>query len=67
MVWHYMGWWPILFWLLIIGGLSYLFWVYTKRGSYTRDDPIEVARRRLASGEITEEEYDRIVRRLKEG
>ena len=67
MMWHYMGWWAVFFWVLVIVGLSYLFWLYRPRRGYAGDDPIQVARRRYARGEITEEEYDKIVKKIREG
>ena len=50
------------FWFLIIAGLGYLFWASYRPSThrYIRDDPVEVARTRLARGEITLEEFERI-------
>jgi uncharacterized membrane protein len=74
MMWHYMGWWAILFWVLVIGGLAYLFWLYRPRGGYRpieeyrpQEDPVELARLRYARGEISEEEFDKIVKKIREG
>ena len=66
MMWPYMGGWVIVFWALIICGLAYLFWLYRPRGGYSQADPYELARMRYASGEITEEEYERIIQKLRE-
>ena len=51
--------------LLLMGGGMYFFmwWSRSNRfGSYQRydEDPLEVARMRLAKGEITPEEYEEI-------
>ena len=67
MMWQYMGWWAVFFWVLVIGGLSYFFWLYRPKRGYDGEDPIQVARRRFARGEITEEEYDKIVKKIREG
>ena len=51
-------WW--LFWLLGIGGLFWLMSARSRRGRSTRrDDALDTLRRRYASGEIDEEEYER--------
>ena len=62
-----MGWWMLfggVFWILFIGALVYLFSSAFDRGTGNRqarvDTPLEVAKRRLAAGEISHEEYERI-------
>lgn len=62
-----MGWWMIfggVFWLLFIGALVYLFSSVVDRATGTpvgrSQTPIEVAQRRLAAGELSHEEYERI-------
>ncbi len=69
----------LLFWLLVIAGLVLLVvWVVRATGPGTHadggrpasppappaDDAVSIARRRLASGEITTEEYETLVRVL---
>ncbi len=68
--------WMVLFWGLVIAGIVWLVRVLTEpRGaapgsaappSATPADPLTLLKRRLAAGEITEEEYDRLRRRLQE-
>ncbi len=50
------------FWLLVIVGFGYLFYTTSIPRTYRRrsEDPIEVARMRLARGEITTEEFEKI-------
>ncbi len=62
-----MGWWMLfggVFWVLFIGTLVYLFASTLGRspgGTQGRSEtPLEVAKRRLAAGEISHEEYERI-------
>jgi len=60
--WPHMMWGGMWFWPLIIAGLAYLFWMsFRPRTRRIRhEDPVEVARMRLARGEITPEEFERI-------
>jgi len=62
-----MGWWMLfggVFWLLFIGALVYLFWSAFDRGAGNppgrSETPLEIAKRRLATGEISHEEYEQI-------
>ena len=62
-----MGWWMLfggVFWLLLIGALVYLFSNVVDRETETpagrSETPLEVAKRRLAAGEISHEDYERI-------
>jgi uncharacterized membrane protein len=52
-----------IFWLFLIG-CGWLLWDYRprhyRRRIYEREDPVEVARMRLARGEITIEEFEKI-------
>jgi putative membrane protein len=59
----------MIYWLLILGVLAYFMWLYfrPRRPSSRKEEPLEVAKRRLAKGEITPEEYEDIKRRIKEG
>jgi putative membrane protein len=70
-MWHDMwggGMWMM--WLLILLGLAFLAAIYffamqsRKRGPYQRKDELQVARERLARGEITTEEFDEVKKRL---
>ena len=61
--------WMMWIWVLVFGGMCY--WGYSwyrgprRYGSYpSRSDPLEVARERLARGEITTAEYDEIIKKL---
>lgn len=62
-----MGWWMLfggVFWILFIGAMVYLFSSASDRGTGNpqarSETPLEVAQRRLAAGEISHEEYERI-------
>lgn len=62
-MWNFWGMgWGMWFWLLLLVGIVYLLYVSTRTRTYgyRRKDPLEVARLRLARGEITTEEYERI-------
>lgn len=50
------GFWGVFLWLLysLVGGVK-------KRSGTDAGNPEEIARRRFASGEITQEEFDRII------
>ena len=58
-------------WPLILFGCGYLFWFGYPQRRYrryrtSRVDPMEIARRRLASGEISSSEFEEIKRTLQE-
>ncbi|MFN0145625.1 MAG: SHOCT domain-containing protein [Dehalococcoidia bacterium] len=62
-----MGWWMLfgsVFWVVFIGALVYLFASTFGRGTETSErrseTPQEIAKRRLAAGEISHEEYERL-------
>jgi uncharacterized membrane protein len=68
------GYWPMgwmmWIWVFIIGGLCYWGWGWFKPRRYRRydsypSDPLEIARERLAKGEITVQEYEEIKKTLK--
>jgi putative membrane protein len=62
-MWNFWGMgWGMWFWLLVIIGIGYLFYMTTVPRTYRRprEDPLEVARIRLARGEITAEEFEKI-------
>lgn len=59
----------ILFWLLIIGLVALVVWALTNNGRRKSSEkefegPLEVIQKRLASGEISVEEYQSIKREL---
>lgn len=67
------GWWMIFssFWIIVF--IVALAWVFGSLGSHSRqappphhETPEEIAKRRLASGEITHEEYDRLIEKLRQ-
>ncbi|MBI2765928.1 MAG: SHOCT domain-containing protein [Chloroflexi bacterium] len=62
-----MGWWMVfggIFWVLFIGALVYLFATAFDRGTGSpqarAETPFDIAKRRLAAGEISHEEYEKI-------
>ena len=67
-----MGWWMlwgglmmVLFWGGLIAALYYVIGGGSRpRGTTTESEPRDIAARRYAAGEIDEEEFDRIVRKL---
>jgi uncharacterized membrane protein len=70
--WIGQGWYTMMgagmwIWPLALAGLGYLVWYSLRpRGRrYIREDPVEVARMRLARGEITLEEFERIRKAIK--
>ena len=60
---YYMGgmhglWW--IFWVVLIGVLVFYSWGrWDDQPRRSRDTPLEILQRRLASGEITPDEYDK--------
>ncbi len=68
------GYWPMgsmmWIWLVIIGGLAYLGYQWSRPLRYrsypVQRDPLEIAKQRFARGEITSEEYEEIRRMLVE-
>ena len=62
-MWNFWGMgWGMWFWLLVIIGLGYLFYTTTipRARGRRREDPLEIARMRLARGEITPEEFEKL-------
>jgi uncharacterized membrane protein len=64
----FLGWgfagmmWPGLF---ILMGLGFIFWWgYRPQTTRYRDDPLDIARMRLARGDISLEEYEKIVKNM---
>ncbi len=62
-----MGWWMVfggVFWVFFIGALVYAFSGVFDRGSgdaaVRSEAPLDIAKRRLAAGEISHDEYQRI-------
>lgn len=71
-----MGWWMafgMVFWVLLAAAFIYLLSRAFDRGNTSQasegsplwETPTEIAQRRLASGEISEDEFDRIVEKLR--
>lgn len=67
-----MGWWMLfggVFWVLFIVSLVYLFTSTLDRSPGTpgthSDTPLEIAKRRLAAGEISHEEFDQLREKLR--
>ena len=66
------GYWPMggwmWIWVLLFGGFCWWGWGWFRPRRYRhynyRNDPYEIARERLARGEITAQEYDEIVKKL---
>lgn len=54
----------LLFWALVIVGVVYLIRVLTRRADFgapaMRDTPLEILKRRYATGELSAEEFTRI-------
>lgn len=70
--WLGQGWFTMMgagmwFWPLFLAGLGYIVWYsFRPRGHrYIHEDPVEVARMRLAKGEITVEEFESIRKAVK--
>jgi uncharacterized membrane protein len=62
-MWNFWGMgWSMWIWLVVIIGLGYLFYTTIIPRTYKRQrqDPLELARMRLASGEITLDEFEKI-------
>jgi len=68
------GYWPMgwmmWIWVVIIGGLAYLGYEWFRPRRYrsypVQRDPLEIAKQRLARGELTAEEYEEIRKMLAE-
>jgi len=65
----------VLLGFLLIAGLAVLLWYLSRgtypedifRGSYKKEDLLEIAKRHYARGEITKDEFEEIKRRLRRG
>ena len=63
-----MGWWMMfgaVFWIVVFGALIYAISVFSRGEPRSRDSsesPLDIAKRRYASGEISAEEFERIKR-----
>lgn len=60
-----MGWWMII-WLPVLFAIGYGVYrvTYRPRSRRRRDDPLEIARIRLARGEISAEEFEKIKKKI---
>lgn len=70
-MWHTqdgMGWWMVLmgvFWLLFLASLIYLFIsAFTHGRGHVDGDALEIAKRRLARGEISTDQFQEIRRHV---
>ncbi|MDA0735366.1 MAG: SHOCT domain-containing protein [Chloroflexi bacterium] len=65
--WMLFGWmWMALIWGLIIVGIVWVVRSLTRSGNKTSgEDPLEIARRRYAAGELTREEYEEMTSLLR--
>lgn len=61
-----MGGWPgWLFMAAVVVGLAFLFSrLWRQQGNFDRRDSVEILKRRLAAGEITSEEFERLMKYL---
>ena len=74
-MWHAndgMGWWMVfggVFWLLFLASMIYLFFSAAThrepRSEASGGEPMDIARRRLAGGEITPQQFEEIARHLR--
>ena len=73
-MWHAndgMGWWMVfggVFWLLFLASMIYLFFsaaTHREPRSDSANEPMDIARRRLASGDITPQQFEEIARHLR--
>ena len=73
-MWHTndgMGWWMVFggaIWLLFSASIIYLFFYAATHRKYRNEsagDPMDIARVRLASGDITPQEFQEIARHLR--
>ena len=79
MEWHHEGlrWWALfggIFWLLLIGAIVYLIasvfasgHAHEHRHDHGEEDPLAIAKRRYAKGEISREEFEQIRKDLTGG
>lgn len=60
--WMVFGWiWMVVFWGLVIAAVV---WVANRVGSGGSHEPMDIAKKRLARGEIDEEEFERLKQHL---
>jgi putative membrane protein len=59
----------LLFWiLLIIAAVALLKWLFSRQNNHSREwSAMDILNQRFASGDITEEEYLRMKKRIEEG
>lgn len=59
--------WMLLFWALVIGGIVWLFSnLRPRETARVPEDPLDILRRRYASGEITKDQYEEMRRDLQQ-
>jgi len=61
----FFGGWMIIFWAVFIGLIVWgIIWLNRRGGSIPRRSPLDIAKERYASGEISKEEFEEIKKRL---
>jgi len=61
----FFGGWMIIFWVVVIGLIVWaVVWLSRRGGSIPRRSPLDIAKERYASGEISKEEFEEIKKRL---
>ncbi|MGC9372341.1 MAG: SHOCT domain-containing protein [Thermovirgaceae bacterium] len=64
MPWRWMGPWMWIFWILVIAFIIFFLARRAETPEAGLEEPVEILRRRLAKGEITEEEFDRLKKKI---
>lgn len=64
MPWRWMGPWMWIFWILVVVFVVFFVAKRAETPGSHEDLPMEILRRRLAEGEITEEEFDRLKKKI---
>lgn len=63
--WHGLMWFfMIVFWILVILGIVYVVQLTVNRGEKGNKSPIEILKARYAKGELTEEQYEEMRKKL---
>jgi putative membrane protein len=64
MGWRWMGPWMWIFWIVVIAFIVFFLVRREKTPEGGLEEPVEILRRRLAKGEITEEEFERLKKKI---